>query len=495
MAEQNLKKVYGLFIDGQWRPASDGAVYTSKNPANGEELAQCAEATREDVDAAVKAAWKVYPEWKKTTKEQRAAILEKIADRIEENAAWLAKVETMDNGKPIRETTAIDVPYSIRHFRYYASLIRTDEGVASILDGNMMSLVLREPIGVVGQIVPWNFPFLMAAWKLAPALAAGDCVVFKPSSTTSLSMLVFTELIADLLPAGVLNLVTGSGSKSGQYLLEHPDLCKLAFTGSTEIGKNVAKAAAEKLIPSTLELGGKSANIIFADCNWDMAVDGVQLGILFNQGQVCCAGSRVFVQEEIYDKFVAALVDAFGKVKVGDPLDPETQMGAQVNRRQAEKILSYVELAKKEGATVACGGDFYTENGCDKGSFIQPTLITGVTNDMRVAQEEIFGPVAVVIKFKTEEEVIAMANDSVYGLGGAVWTQNLNRALRVAGSIETGRVWVNTYNQIPEGAPFGGYKQSGIGRENDKAILDAYSQTKNIMINLNEVPSGFYPAK
>lgn len=490
---RNLKETYGLYIDGTWRAASDGAVFTSTNPANGQALAQCAEATKEDVDAAVAAAWRAYPAWKKTTKEERANILDQIADRIEANAQWLATVETMDNGKPIRETTAIDVPYSVRHFHYYASLIRTDEGVASVLDGGMMSLVLREPIGVVGQIVPWNFPFLMAAWKLAPALAAGDCVVFKPSSSTSLSMLVFMELIEDLLPAGVLNLVTGAGSKSGQYLLDHPDLSKLAFTGSTEIGKSIATAAADKLIPATLELGGKSANIIFDDCNWDMAVDGVQLGILFNQGQVCCAGSRVFVHEDIYDKFVAELVEAFQKVKVGDPLNPETQMGSQVNKRQAEKILSYVAVAKEEGATVACGGDYYTENGCDKGSFVQPTLITNVTNDMRVAQEEIFGPVAVVIKFKTEEEVIAMANDSAYGLGGAVWTQNLNRALRVSRSIETGRVWVNTYNQIPEGAPFGGYKQSGIGRENDKAILDAYSQTKNIMINLGEAPSGFYP--
>lgn len=490
-----LKETYDLYINGEWTPASDGAVFTSTNPANGEKLAQCAEATREDVDAAVKAAWAAYPSWKNVKKEERADILDRIAERIEENAEWLAKVETTDNGKPIRETMAIDVPYSARHFRYYASLIRTDEGTSSILDGNMMSLVLREPIGVVGQIVPWNFPFLMAAWKLAPAIAAGDCIVFKPSSTTSLSILVLTELIEDLLPAGVLNLVTGAGGKSGQYLLEHPDLSKLAFTGSTEIGKNIAAAAADKLIPATLELGGKSANIIFSDCNWDMAVDGVQLGILFNQGQVCCAGSRVFVQEDIYDEFVAALVDAFKKVKVGDPLDPETQMGAQVNRRQAEKILSYVKRAKEDGATVACGGDFYTENGCDKGSFIQPTLLTNVTNDMCVAQEEIFGPVASVIKFKTEEEVVAMANDSVYGLGGAVWTQNLNRALRVARNIETGRMWVNTYNQIPEGAPFGGYKQSGIGRENDKAILDAYSQTKNIMINLNEAPSGFYPKK
>ena len=401
----------------------------------------------------------------------------------------------MDNGKPIRETMAIDVPYSSDHFRYFAGAIRTEEGKASVLDGNMMSLILREPIGVVGQIVPWNFPFLMAAWKLAPALAAGDCIVLKPSSTTPLSALVLAKLIGDLLPAGVLNVVTGGGSRAGQYMLDHPGFRKLAFTGSTEVGLNVAKAAADKLIPATLELGGKSANIYFDDCKWDMAIDGLQLGILFNQGQVCCAGSRVFVQEGIYDKFVAAAVDAFNKVTVGNPLDPNTQMGAQVDQGQLRKILSYVELAKEEGATVACGGEAYTEGACAKGCFMKPTLIVNATNDMRVAQEEIFGPVAVVIKFKTEEEVIAMANDSVYGLGGAVWTRDINRAIRVARGVETGRMWVNTYNQIPVGAPFGGYKQSGIGRETHKVILEHYTQQKNIMINLNETPSGFYPEK
>ena len=491
----SLKESYGLYINGEWRGASDGALFTSYDPADGSALARCAQATKDDVDSAVDAAWAAFPAWKALTKEERADILDKIADRIDANTQLLAEVESLDNGKPVRETLAIDVPYSSRHFRYYASLIRTDEGVASVLDGGMMSLVLREPIGVVGQIVPWNFPFLMAAWKLAPAIAAGDCIVFKPSSSTSLSMLVFTELIEDLLPAGVLNVITGSGSKSGQYILDHPRLSKLAFTGSTEIGKDVALAAAEKLIPATLELGGKSANIIFSDCRREQAVDGVQLGILFNQGQVCCAGSRIFVQEDIYDEFVAELVEAFNNVKVGDPLDPETQMGSQINKAQVEKILSYIEKAKADGATVACGGEAYTENGCENGCFIKPTLLTNVTNDMCVAQEEIFGPVAVVIKFKTEEEVIAMANDSEYGLGGAVWTTDINRALRVAQAVETGRMWVNTYNQIPEGAPFGGYKKSGIGRENDRAILDSYSQKKNIMINLSEAPSGFYPAK
>ena len=287
---------------------------------------------------------------------------------------------------------------------------------------------------------------------------------------------------------------TGGGSRSGPYMLDHPGFRKLAFTGSTEVGLDVAKAAADKLIPATLELGGKSANIYFDDCKWDMAIDGLQLGILFNQGQVCCAGSRVFVQEGIYDKFVEAAVKAFNSVNVGDPLDPNTQMGAQVDQGQLRKIMSYVNLAKEEGATIACGGEPYTDGACANGSFMKPTLIVNATNDMRVAQEEIFGPVAVVIKFKTEEEVIAMANDSTYGLGGAVWTRDINRAIRVARAVETGRMWVNTYNAIPEGAPFGGYKTSGIGRETHKVMLEHYCQTKNIMINLAETPSGFYPA-
>ena len=491
----NLDARYDLYINGQWVPASDGKVFTAYNPATGEKLAECAEATKEDVDAAVKAAWAAFPAWRDMGIAERAGILEKIADIIDENAELLATIESMDNGKPIRETMAIDVPYSSDHFRYFAGAIRVEEGKASVLDGNMMSLILREPIGVVGQIVPWNFPFLMAAWKLAPALAAGNCIVFKPSSTTSLSVLTLVKLIGHLLPPGVLNVVTGGGSRSGQYMLDHPGFRKLAFTGSTEVGLDVAKAAADKLIPATLELGGKSANIYFDDCKWDMAIDGLQLGILFNQGQVCCAGSRVFVQEGIYDKFVEAAVKAFNSVNVGDPLDPNTQMGAQVDQGQLRKIVSYVNLAKEEGATIACGGEPYTDGACANGSFMKPTLIVNATNDMRVAQEEIFGPVAVVIKFKTEEEVIAMANDSVYGLGGAVWTRDINRAIRVARGVETGRMWVNTYNQIPSGAPFGGYKQSGIGRETHKVILEHYTQQKNIMINLNETPSGFYPEK
>lgn len=495
MKKPALLKKYKLFIDGEWSDASDGGTFDTICPANGEHLASCAEATRKDVDAAVKAARLAWKSWKNVEPIKRAEILLKIADIIEANAEHLAMVECLDNGKPIRETLGIDIPAAADHFRYFASAVRTEEGSATMLDNNTMSLVLREPIGVVGQIVPWNFPFLMAAWKLAPVLAAGCCTVFKPSSYTSLSVLELARLIGEVLPKGVFNVITGKGSRSGQYILEHDGFNKLAFTGSTDVGSSVATAAANRLIPATLELGGKSANIFFPDCKWDMAMDGLQLGILFNQGQVCCAGARVFVHEDIYDKFVKDAVKAFNKIKVGMPWKSDTQMGAQIYEKHLHDILDRIEAGKAEGAKVACGGKRLVEGDLAKGYFMQPTLLVDVTNDMKIAQEEVFGPVAVVIKFKTEEEVIAMANDNVYGLGGGVWTRDINRAIRVARSIETGRMWVNTYNIVPAGAPFGGYKQSGIGRETHKVILDHYSQMKNIMINLSETPSGFYPVK
>ena len=495
-----LKEKYGLYINGQWRDASDGATFATKNPATGEHLAYCAEATKEDVDDAVNAAWAAFSAWREVAPQERAAILYKIADIIEANSALLAEVETLDNGKPIRETTYIDVPWAVEHFRYFAGAVLTHSDSAKILNtpnfpGETLSLVLREPIGVVGQIVPWNFPFLMAAWKLAPVLAAGDCTVLKTSSETPLSVNVLMELIGDVVPAGVINVITGKGSKSGQYILDHPGFRKLAFTGSTEVGLNVAKAAAEKLIPATLELGGKSANIFFDDCDLEQAIDGLQVGILFNQGQVCCAGSRVFVQEGIYEKFVEAAKKAFGAVEQGDTLSLNTQIGASINENQVKKVSSYIDIAKSEGATIAIGGERNTEGACANGCFFKPTLITDVTNDMRVAREEIFGPVAVIIKFKDAEDVIKMANDSEYGLGGGIFTKDITKAINVARRVETGRMWVNTYNQIPAGAPFGGYKKSGIGRETDLSILDAYTQQKNIFINLSDAPSGFYPQK
>ncbi|WP_313152833.1 aldehyde dehydrogenase family protein [Lacrimispora sp.] len=495
MQNVELQKKYQLFIGGQWKDASDGKTFPSICPADGRVLTECAEATKEDVDEAVREAWKAFETWKHVPVNQRAAILNKIADIIDANKEHLAMVETLDNGKPIRETMSVDIPLAAQHFRYFAGCILAEEGSANMLGENTLSLILKEPIGVVGQIVPWNFPFLMAAWKLAPVLASGCCSVFKTSSTTSLSILELARLIQDVIPAGVFNVITGAGSKSGQYILEHEGFRKLAFTGSTEVGKNVALAAAEKLIPATLELGGKSANIFFEDCNWEMAMDGLQLGILFNQGQVCCAGSRVFVQESIYDKFVEEAVKRFNQVKVGLPWDENTQMGSQISKGHMKDILSYIEIGKSEGAAVLCGGEQILEGGLENGAFLRPTLLGNVTNDMRVAQEEIFGPVACIIKFKTEDEVVTMANDSQYGLGGAVWTRDINRAIRVARAVETGRMWVNTYNSIPEGAPFGGYKTSGIGRETHKVILEHYTQTKNIMINLSESPSGFYPVK
>ncbi|HAF17209.1 MAG: aldehyde dehydrogenase family protein [Thermacetogeniaceae bacterium] len=483
---------YKLYIGGKWVDAEGGKTFKAYCPANGEFLASCADASRNDVDAAVKAAQKAFESWKKTSPAERAAILLKIADLIDENAEKLAMIETLDNGKPIRETTAIDIPLGSDHFRYFASAVRMEEGSVAMIDDNTMSIILREPIGVVGQIIPWNFPFLMACWKIAPALAAGDTVVIKPSSVTSLSILELAKLLDQVLPPGVVNVVTGRGSTTGNYMLEHPGFKKLAFTGSTEVGYEIAAAAAKRLIPATLELGGKSANIYFPDCPWEKAIEGVQMGILFNQGQVCCAGSRVFVHEDIWDKFLAECVDAFNKVKVGLPWEKDTVMGSQVNEGQLNKILDYVEIGKKEGAKVACGGERITENGLDKGAFMRPTILIDVKNDMRVAQEEIFGPVAVFIKFKTEEEVIDMANDSEYGLGGAVWTKDINRALRVARGIETGRMWVNNYNNLPAHAPFGGYKKSGIGRETHHMMLDHYTQKKNIFISLSEEKVGLY---
>ena len=483
-----IQPSYKLFIDGEFVDAEGGASLDVFNPATGEKISKIADASKADVDRAVAAARKAFESFRRTSVYERSALLNKIADVLEQNAEFIATVETIDNGKPIRETRAVDVAWSIEHFRYFAGVILGEEGSANMLKERYLSVVLREPIGVVGQIVPWNFPFLMGAWKLAPLIAAGDTCVFKPSSETSLSILEFIRLIAPLLPKGIINVITGKGSKAGEFVRTHKGLDKLAFTGSTEVGRGIALAAAQKIIPATLELGGKSANIIFDDCDFDVAIDGVQLGILFNQGQVCCAGSRIFVQEGIYDKFVPALVEKFKRIKVGDPLDPNTQMGCQINKKQADKILEYVKIGVEEGAKIAVGGKRHSAGE----AFVEPTLLVDVRNDMRVAQEEIFGPVGVVIKFKDQDELVRMANDSLYGLGGAVFTRDIAKALTVARLLETGRVWVNTYNQIHAGAPFGGYKESGIGRETHKMILDHYTQTKNIYIDTISKPSGFY---
>ena len=496
MSNISLKEKYNLFINGEWVEPKSGEWLNSLNPANGEKLAEIADAGQEDVDLAVKAAKNAFENgWKNSSIEERSMILLKIADIIDENKDELAAIETLNNGKPIRETLNLDVPLSSDHFRYFAGVIRSEEGSSNILNGRYLSLILREPIGVVGQIIPWNFPFLMAAWKLAPAIATGNTIVIKPSSETSLSLLRFAELISEVLPKGVLNIITGRGSKAGEILQKHPGLDKLAFTGSTEVGRNIGISAAENLIPSTLELGGKSANIVFEDANFDKAIDGALLGILFNQGQVCSAGSRIFIQESIYDEFLEKLIKSFENLKIGDPMDPETQMGSQISKKQQEKILGYVDIALKDGGKVLTGGKAITDNGLDKGAFVQPTIIEEYSNQATVCQEEIFGPVVVVQKFKDVDEVIELANDSEYGLGGAVFTSNINVALKVSNSIRTGRMWVNTYNQLPAGAPFGGYKKSGIGRETHKMMIDAYSQTKNIFIDMKDDISGFYNIK
>ncbi len=491
----SLQKQYQLFINGEWRDAANQARLRAINPATGEYLAEIADATPIDVDLAIESATQAFQSWSQTSPAERAKVLNRIADLIEENIEFLATVESLDNGKPIRETTKADLPLSVDHFRYFASAIRAEEGTSTMLDENTLNLILREPIGVVGQIIPWNFPFLMAAWKIAPALAAGNTVVLKPSSMTSLSVLELMRIIGSVLPKGVLNVITGRGSKSGEYMKHHKGLHKLAFTGSTEVGREIGISAAENIIPSTLELGGKSANIFFEDADMDLAMEGLQMGILFNQGQVCSAGSRIFVHESIYNQFIERAKQAFETVKVGDPLNWDTQMGAQVSEEQIKKILSYIEIGKAEGAKVLVGGERYLEGAAAQGFFMKPTLLVDVDNRMRIAQEEIFGPVGVIIKFSTEEEVIALANDSLYGLAGGVFTKDLNRAIRVARGIRTGRVWVNHYNSFPAGAPFGGYKESGIGRETHKMILNHYTQAKNILISLREQPGGFYVKK
>lgn len=487
-----IQDSYDLFINGEFVPSESGETIDVSNPATGEVITKVAKASEKDVDKAVQAAQAAFDSWSKTSKAERVKLLREIGDKLLEQKDRFAVIETLNNGKPIRETSTIDIPLSARHYEYFASVIDTDEGTVNDMSEDVMSIVRHEPIGVVGAVVAWNFPMLLSAWKLAPALAAGNTVVIQPSSSTPVSLIELAKIFQEVLPNGVVNILTGKGSESGNAIFNHEGVDKLSFTGSTEVGYQVADAAAKRLVPATLELGGKSANIILDDANLDVAVEGIQLGILFNQGEVCSAGSRLLVQEDIYDKLMDRLKDAFSRIKVGDPLDENIQMGSQTGEAQLEKIQNYVDYAQESGAEILVGGNRLTDGELSKGYFFEPTIIAVENNKNKLAQEEIFGPVLTVIKVKDEDEAIQIANDSEYGLAGGVFSENINRALKVAREVRTGRIWVNTYNQVPEGAPFGGYKKSGIGRETYKAAIQNYQQVKNIYIDTSNQTKGLY---
>ena len=491
------KAQYDNFINGQWTAPVKGQYFDVVTPVNGNVYTQAARSTAEDVELALDAAHAAFPKWGKTDAATRSNILLKIADRLEQNLELLAYAETVDNGKPIRETLNADIPLAIDHFRYFAGCLRSQEGGISEIDENTMAYHIQEPLGVVGQIIPWNFPILMAAWKLAPALGAGNCVILKPAESTPISILILMELIADLLPPGVLNIVNGYGREAGMPLATSKRIAKIAFTGSTATGRVIAQAAANNLIPATLELGGKSPNIFFADVMdkddgfLDKAIEGLVL-FAFNQGEVCTCPSRALIQESIYEKFMERCLARVAAIKLGSPLDTETMMGAQASQIQMDKIESYLKLGKEEGAEVLIGGERAQLPGeLGGGYYIQPTLFKG-HNKMRIFQEEIFGPVLAVTTFKDEAEALAIANDTLYGLGAGVWSRNGNVAYRMGRAIQAGRVWTNCYHAYPAHAAFGGYKESGIGRETHKVMLDHYQQTKNLLVSYAEQKLGFF---
>lgn len=492
-----FKSQYDNYIDGKWTAPVQGKYFDNISPINGKVFTKVAHSTKEDLELAVNAADKAFKTWGKTSATERSIILNKIADRMEQNLDYLATVETIDNGKAVRETLNADIPLGIDHFRYFAGVIRAEEGSHVELDEHTVSLIVHEPIGVVAQIIPWNFPLLMAIWKLAPALAAGNCVVLKPAESTPTSILVLMELIGDLLPAGVINVVNGFGAELGRSLVTNPKVAKAAFTGSTATGRLVMQYATENIIPVTLELGGKSPNIFFNsvmdkdDEFLDKAIEGAVL-FAFNQGEICTCPSRLLIQEDIYDKFIEKVIARVEAIKIGDPLDTTVMMGAQASKIQFDKISSYITLGKEEGAELLTGGEVNKLDGdLESGYYIKPTLFKG-TNNMRIFQEEIFGPVLAVTTFKTVEEAIEIANDTIYGLGAGVWTRDAHELYQVPRAIQAGRVWVNNYHSYPAGAPFGGYKQSGVGRENHKMMLGHYRQTKNMLISYNKNKLGFF---
>ncbi len=491
------KPRYDNFINGRFVAPLKGQYFDVITPISGQVYTQAARSGAEDIELALDAAHAAAAGWAAVAPAERANILLKIADRLEQNIERLAYAETVDNGKPIRETLNADIPLAVDHFRYFAGCLRAQEGALSEIDGHTIAYHFHEPLGVVGQIIPWNFPILMAAWKLAPALGAGNCVVLKPAESTPISILVLVELIADLLPPGVLNVVNGFGREAGMPLAESKRIAKIAFTGSTATGRVIAQAAATNLIPATLELGGKSPNVFFDDVMaqddafLDKAIEGLVL-FAFNQGEVCTCPSRALIQESIYERFIERALQRVAAIKQGNPLDTETMMGAQASALQMDKIQSYLALGKEEGAQVLIGGDRAQLGGdLAGGYYIQPTLFKG-HNQMRIFREEIFGPVLAVTTFKDEAEALQIANDTPYGLGAGVWTRDGSRAYRMGRAIQAGRVWTNCYHAYPAHAAFGGYKESGIGRETHKAMLDHYQQTKNLLVSYSPNALGFF---
>ena len=492
-----FKPQYENFIGGKWVAPVKGAYSDNKSPINGKTLCKVPLSSEEDIELALDAAHKARQKWGETSPAERSNILLKIADRIEANLEKIAYAETWDNGKAIRETLNADIPLAVDHFRYFAGCIRAQEGSICEIDNDTVAYHFHEPLGVVGQIIPWNFPILMAAWKLAPALAAGNCVVLKPASPTPASILVLFDVIADLLPEGVVNIVNGSGGKIGKALATNPRIAKVAFTGSTGVGRQIMQFATENIIPCTLELGGKSPNIFFEDVFeyedefLDKAVEGLVL-FAFNQGEVCTCPSRALIHEKIYDKFMEKVLKRVEAIKIGNPLYADTMMGAQVDENQVKTILSYIEAGKQEGAQCLIGGERNNLGGeLADGCYIKPTIFKG-HNKMKIFQEEIFGPVLAVTTFKDDREALEIANDTIYGLGSAVWTRDINRAYRFGRGIQAGRVWTNCYHAYPAHAAFGGYKQSGIGRETHKMMLEHYQQTKNVLVSYSINKLGFF---
>lgn len=496
-AVMSFQPRYENWIGGEWVPPVKGQYFENPTPVTGENFCEVARSTAEDIELALDAAHAAAPAWGKTSPAERAVILNKIADRIAENLESIALAESWDNGKPIRETLNADIPLAVDHFRYFAGAIRAQEGSLSQIDEDTVAYHFHEPLGVVGQIIPWNFPILMATWKLAPALAAGNCVVLKPAEQTPASILYLIGIIGDLLPAGVLNIVNGFGTEAGKPLASNPRIAKIAFTGETTTGRLIMQYASQNLIPVTLELGGKSPNVFFSDVlaanddYQDKALEGFTMFAL-NQGEVCTSPSRSLIQSDIYDEFLAMAAIRTKAVRQGDPLDTETMIGAQASNDQLEKILSYIEIGKGEGAQVVTGGERAQLGGdLNGGYYVQPTIFTG-NNKMRIFQEEIFGPVVSVTSFKDYDDAISIANDTLYGLGAGVWSRDGGVAYRAGRDIKAGRVWTNTYHQYPAHAAFGGYKQSGIGRENHKMMLDHYQQTKNLLVSYAQKAQGFF---